>query len=83
MPSLPTDRDCPATLSNREGLYRAWATLRGVEEKVWITLTWGTEQAQGDEVFKWMRDLWQTRKQIDPLVDTCSRHVEEDKGEHH
>jgi NTE family protein len=65
-------------------LHRAWETWRDVDEKDWVTLTWDTEQVQGDEVLAgWMQDPQQTHKQIDPLVDTYSRHMEEGKGEHH
>jgi DNA-binding PadR family transcriptional regulator len=74
-------------------VYRA---LREMEEKGWVTSAWDTEQAQGpprrvyrltaqgDQVLSdWIRDLRQTRRKIDHLVDIYDRHMEEGKGEHH
>lgn len=74
-------------------VYRA---LREMEEMGWVTSTWDVEQAQGpprrvyrltaqgDRVLgDWMRDLRQTRGQIDHLVHRYDRHMAEGDGEHH
>jgi DNA-binding PadR family transcriptional regulator len=74
-------------------VYRA---LRELEERGWVTSAWDAEQAQGprrrvyrlttagDRVLgEWIRDLRQTRKQIEHLVDIYERHMEEGEGEHH
>jgi poly-beta-hydroxybutyrate-responsive repressor len=71
-----------------------YRTLRDMEGNGWVTSTWDAEQAQGpprrvyrltargDEMLnKWVQDLRQTRKQIDYLVDTHSRHMKECEGE--
>jgi DNA-binding PadR family transcriptional regulator len=70
--------------------------LRDMEEKGWVTSIWDTEQAQGpprrvyrltvqgDQVLGgWVRDLRQTRGQIDHLVGTYDRHMEQGDSEHH
>ena len=74
-------------------VYRA---LRQMEEMSLVTSTWGTEQAQGprrrvyhltaqgDRVLgEWVRDLRQTRRQIDHLIEMYDRHMEDGDGEHH
>jgi DNA-binding PadR family transcriptional regulator len=74
-------------------VYRA---LRDMEQMGWVTSAWDAEQAQGpprrvyrltaqgDQVLgDWVRDLRQTRRQIDHLVETYDRHMEEGDGEHH
>ena len=74
-------------------VYRA---LRNMEEMGWVTSTWDTEQAQGpprrvyrltaqgDQVLGgWVRDLRQTCRQIDHLVEIYDRHMEQGDGEHH
>ena len=74
-------------------VYRA---LREMEGMGWVTSTWDVEQAQGPprRVYRltaqgdhalgdWMRDLRQTCRQIDHLVDRYDRHMEEGDGEHH
>ena len=74
-------------------VYRA---LRDMEAMGWVSSAWDTEQAQGprrrihrltaqgDQVLgDWVRDLRGTRRQIDHLVETYDRHMEEGDGEHH
>ena len=74
-------------------VYRA---LRDMEEMGWVTSTWEIEQAQGpprrvyrltaqgDQVLSgWVRELRQTRGQIDHLVDVYDRHMEQGDGEYH
>ena len=74
-------------------VYRA---LRDMEKNGCVISTWDAEQAQGpprrvyrltaqgDEVLSgWVRDLRQTCKQIDHLIDTYGQHMDKGKGEHH
>ena len=75
---------------------RGYRALRDMEAMGWVSSTWDTEQAQGprrriyrltaqgDQVLgDWVRDLRGTRRQIDHLVETYDRHMEEGDGEHH
>jgi PadR family transcriptional regulator PadR len=74
-------------------VYRA---LREMEARDWVTSTWDDEQtqgpprrvyclaAQGDEVLKlWARDLEETRRMIDHLLNAYRSHMEDGEGEHH
>ena len=74
----------------------AYRALRDMDAKKWVTSIWNTEQtggpprrvyrltSLGDEALgTYMQDLQETRGQIDDLVDAYSRHMEEDRGEHH
>jgi PadR family transcriptional regulator PadR len=74
-------------------IYRA---LRDMEEEGWVTSSWDEKQTQGpprrvyrltalgDEVLRWWtQDLQDTRRMIDHLLGTYSRHMEEGEGEHH
>ena len=74
-------------------IYRA---LRDMEEQGWVTSSWDEKQtpgpprrvyrltALGDEVLRWWtQDLQDTRRMIDHLLGTYSRHMEEGEGEYH
>ncbi len=74
-------------------VYRA---LRDMESRGWVTSTWDEEQthgpprrvyrlaALGDEALSlWTRDLEETRRMIDHLVEAYRYHMEEGEGEHH
>jgi PadR family transcriptional regulator PadR len=73
-----------------------YRTLRGMEEKGWVTSSWDEEQTQGpprrvyhltasgDEVLGWwMQDLQETHGMIDHILGTYSRHMEEGEGDYH
>jgi DNA-binding PadR family transcriptional regulator len=74
-------------------VYRA---LRDMEEKGWVASRWDEEQtkgpprrvynltALGDEVLSWWtRDLRDTKRMIDQILETHTRHMEEGEGAHH
>lgn len=74
-------------------VYRA---LRDMEKHGWVLSAWEEEETQGpprrvyrlttlgDEVLsRWAKDLQDTRRMIDHLLDAYSRHMEEGEGEHH
>jgi PadR family transcriptional regulator PadR len=74
-------------------VYRA---LRDMDERGWVTSTWDEEQAHGpprrvyrltasgDEVLSgWAKDLEESRRRIDHLLEVYRRHMEEGEGEHH
>lgn len=78
---------------NPSVVYRA---LRDMEERGWISSSRDEEETQGPprrvyqldslghEVLEWwMRDLGDTRRIIDQLLDAFQRHMEEGQGEHH
>ena len=74
-------------------IYRA---LRDMEKKGWVTSTWDEEQTQGpprrvyrlavlgDEVLRrWTQDLRETRRMMDHILNTHTRHMEEGEGDYH
>lgn len=78
---------------NPSVVYRA---LRDMEDRGWVSSTWEPEQTQGpprrvynlaapgNEVLaRWIEDLEETRVQVDRLLGTYYRHMEEGEGEHH
>lgn len=74
-------------------VYRA---LRNMDAKGWVISTWDAESAQGpprrvyqltpqgDHVLgAYMQDLRQTRAQIERLIRSYDRHIEDGKGKYH
>ena len=73
-----------------------YRTLRGMEDRGWVTSTWDAEQAQGpprrvyqlaamgDEVLRWWtQDLRETGWTIDRILGTYARHMDEGEGDYH
>jgi PadR family transcriptional regulator PadR len=73
-----------------------YRTLRDMEDRGWVTSSWETEQTQGpprrvyqltglgDEVLSWWtQDVRETSQIIDRLLDSYSRHVEDEEGAGH
>lgn len=78
---------------NPSVIYRA---LRDMEEDGWVSSSWDEEQtkgpprrvysltALGDEVLAWWtRDLKETRRMIDQILNTHAQHMKEGEGAHH
>lgn len=78
---------------NPSAVYRA---LRNMEERNWVASSWDEEQTKGpprrvysltelgDEVLSWWtRDLEDTRRMIDDILNAYERHMEEGEGAHH
>ena len=74
-------------------VYRA---LREMEQRGWVHSSWEEERTQGpprrvyhltaagDEALGWWTgDLQETRRMIDHLLGTYSRHMQEGEGDHH
>jgi poly-beta-hydroxybutyrate-responsive repressor len=78
---------------NPSVIYRA---LRDMEEDGWVSSSWDEEQTKGpprrvysltelgDDVLAWWtRDLRETRRMIDHILNTHAQHMEEGEGAHH
>ena len=74
-------------------VYRA---LRGMEENGWVTSDWDEEETQGpprrvysltdlgnEALQSCIQTLWQTRDQIDDLIETYRQHMEKGQGDYH
>ena len=78
---------------NTSVVYRA---LRDMEEKGWVASSWEEEETKGpprrvyrltslgDEVLSWWtRDLRETRRMIDHILEIHAQHMDEGEGAHH